>query len=61
MNYNKLAIFAVLLVALGCGNNQQKTPAGMPDPSQMVPNVEVATAVARDVPQESSYASTIQA
>ena len=62
MNYNKLALITLLAVATACGGNTQKSAApAMQDPSQMVPNVEIAVAAARDVPQESSYASTVQA
>lgn len=50
-----LAAFA----AVACGGNQgaQQNTA----PAVTVPNVEVAAAVSRDVPQDNVYASTVQA
>ncbi len=49
-----LAAFA----AVACGNQGAQQTAA---PEATVPNVEVTTAVARDVPQDNVYASTIQA
>jgi RND family efflux transporter MFP subunit len=58
----RIASALALLTALAsCGNsgsNGQQTPAG---PAATVPNVEVAVARSRDVPQETSYASTVEA
>ena len=54
-----LMIAALALLVASCGSNSQTT--GKEPVAQVVPNVEVAKAVARDVPQESTYASTVQA
>ena len=58
------AIFALLpalAVLVACGNsNEQKTSEAAAAVPQ-VPNVEVAKVSARDVPQENTYASTIEA
>ena len=53
----KSILLLAALAAVACGNQgeTQKTP------EVVTPNVEVATAVSRDVPQENVYASTIQA
>ena len=58
----KFAVIAALSLALaGCGNKGGNgSPAGVP-PVAVTPNVEVTKVVARDVPQESIYASTVQA
>ena len=61
MKTTKIAMIAALaLAAASCGGNSQSTGAA-PAAGEVVPNVEVTKAVARDVPQEVSYASTIQA
>ena len=58
---NKYAvILAALVAAAACGNNGAGTTAG-PAPEATAPNVEVATAVARDVPQDNTYAANVQA
>ena len=46
------------IAAVACGNQGSNQNAA---PEVTVPNVEVATAVARDVPQDNVYASTVQA
>ena len=46
------------IAAVACGNQGANQNAA---PEVTVPNVEVATAVARDVPQDNVYASTVQA
>ena len=56
---SKILSLACLFTAFACGNNASQTPAG-PAPDA-VPNVEIAVAVARDVPQDNTYASSIQA
>ena len=52
-------IAALALSAASCGSNSQNT--GAASTQEVAPNVEVAKAVVRDVPQEVSYASTVQA
>ncbi len=54
-----VAILSALVAAAACGNSGAGT-AG-PAPVATVPNVEVTVAVARDVPQDNTYASTVQA
>ncbi len=56
-----ILLISVVLAAVSCGGNSGNKPAAALAPAQTVPNVEVANAVSRDVPQESSYASTVQA
>ncbi len=59
MRIQSFFIAALALAAVSCGsNNSNNGPAA---PAATTPNVEVTQAVARDVPQESTYASTIQA
>ena len=56
------SILAVLVTALSCGgngSNQAGEPAAIP--AEVTPNVEVAVAQARNVPQEIIYASTVEA
>lgn len=57
----KKTIYAIaILAAAACGGNQNKQ-AGPAAPQAVTPNVEVTEAVSRDVPQENTYASTVQA
>ena len=56
---NKSAIIFALLAAVACGSNESKTEQAAPE--TVVPNVEVALVQARVVPQESTYASTVEA
>ena len=53
-----ILLLAVLVAAAACGNQGANQNAA---PEDTIPNVEVATAVARDVPQDNVYASTVQA
>ncbi len=60
MKTNSIVTLAALaLLAVSCGGNSQNT--GASPIAEKVPNVEVTKAIARDVPQESAYASTVQA
>ena len=56
----RIALIPALLALVACGNGttqKQQDPAG----PAAVPNVEVVQAEVRDVPQESTYAATVQA
>lgn len=53
----KSILLLAALAAVACGNQGETQKA----PEVVTPNVEVATAESRDVPQENVYASTIQA
>ena len=53
-----ILLLAALAAAVACGNQGANQNAA---PEETLPNVEVATAVARDVPQDNVYASTVQA
>lgn len=53
-------ILIALLSAAACGSNGTVSPAPAA-PAAITPNVEVAVAPVRDVPQENVYASTVQA
>ena len=60
----RFALFAILAAALSCGNFGAKdaaAPSGLQPAEEMIPNVEIAVAEARLVPQESVYASTVEA
>ena len=64
MNRRGIAILAALAAAVSCGNFGTKkadSPAAAQAPAEIIPNVEVAVAEARMVPQESVYASTVEA
>ena len=54
-------LFAALgaFLAVSCGSNSANNSGSAP--AAVTPNVEVTRAVARDIPQESTYASTVQA
>lgn len=56
---SKIATILALLAAVSCGSNEGKTEQAAP--AAVTPNVEVAVAQARAVPQESTYASTVEA
>jgi len=59
MKKSIIALSLLSLAVLSCKNAaEQKTAAA---PAEAVPNVEVTVAAARDVPDESSYSSTVQA
>jgi len=63
MNRKGIALIATLIAAVSCGNfgfKKAETPAPAA-PAEIVPNVEIAVAEARLVPQESVYASTVEA
>ena len=53
-----ILLLAALAAAVACGNQGANQNAA---PEATIPNVEVTTATARDVPQDNVYASTIQA
>ena len=53
-----ILLLAALAAAVACGSQDANQNAA---PEATIPNVEVATAVARDVPQDNVYASTVQA
>ena len=57
-----IVLIAALVALVSCGSNASQTPAagpaGAPDE---VPNVEVTLTQVRSVPQETSYASSVQA
>ncbi len=59
MKVRIILIAALALAAVSCGSNNSKS--AVVAPAAVTPNVEVTTAVARDVPQEATYASTIMA
>jgi RND family efflux transporter MFP subunit len=59
MKVRIILIAALALAAVSCGSNNSKSVSAAP--AAVTPNVEVTTAVARDVPQEGTYASTIMA
>ena len=64
MNSNRLFLSSFLLVALtacgGRGGSETEAPLG-DVPAEVVPNVEVVTASARDVVQEGTYSATVEA
>ena len=54
-----IVILAALMAAVSCGNQASNNKG--PAMEEGTPNVEVAKAVSRDVAQDNTYASTIQA
>jgi len=54
----KSILILAALAAVACANQGANQPAA---PAETTPNVEVAKAVSRDVAQDNTYASTIQA
>lgn len=58
-NYAILAVLAFAVSCGGNGSNSSSQTAALPE--ETVPNVEVAVAQSRNVPQEASYASTVEA
>ena len=59
-----IVLAAAALAALSCGNrngNNQAGPAGFGPQANVTPNVEVISATSKDVAQESSYSSTVEA
>ena len=54
------ALLPALLAFVACGNGSNQAPQAAA-PVATVPNVEVAQVQARDVPQDNTYASTIEA
>ena len=59
MQFRITTALALLLALASCGNSGSgQTPAA---PAATIPNVEVSVARSRDVPQETSYASTVEA
>ncbi|MBQ9410286.1 MAG: efflux RND transporter periplasmic adaptor subunit [Bacteroidales bacterium] len=63
MNSRAVAVLAALVAAVSCGNFSLKKAdtSAAQAPAQVTPNVEVALAQSRAVPQESVYASTVEA
>lgn len=59
-----IVLAAAALAAFSCGNrngNTQAGPAGFGPQANVTPNVEVISATSKDVAQESSYSSTVEA
>ena len=57
----RFTFIAALLALVSCGNDaSRKEQAAAAIPAAVTPNVEVAVAEARDVPQESIYAATVE-
>ena len=59
-----IVLAAAALAALSCGNRNGSTqagPAGFGPQANVTPNVEVISATSKDVAQESSYSSTVEA
>ena len=54
----KSILFLAALAAVACANQGANQAAA---PAETIPNVEVAQAVSRDVAQDNTYASTVQA
>ncbi|MBR4735868.1 MAG: efflux RND transporter periplasmic adaptor subunit [Bacteroidales bacterium] len=61
MNKSGIAIFAALVAAVSCGMIGEKKTSPAAAPAAAVPNVEIATAQTSLVPQESVYASAVEA
>ena len=64
MKLRIIVLAAAALTAFSCGNrngNTQAGPAGFGPQANVTPNVEVISATSKDVAQESSYSSTVEA
>ena len=63
MDIKQLLPIAATFVAVACGNpgEKQQNAGGAPMPATVTPAVEVTTAVSRDVAQESTYSSSVEA
>ena len=60
--FKTLVYAGVLAAVASCGGGKNKTAApAMANPQDVIRTVEVARATKRDVPQENSYASTVEA
>ena len=60
--FKTLVYAGVLAAVASCGGGKNKTAApAMANPQDVIRTVEVAVATKRDVPQENSYASTVEA
>ena len=57
----KYALISLLLVLSACGNGGNTSKKAAPGAPAAVPNVEVTEAVLQDVPQENTYASSVEA
>lgn len=58
----KTIIFAAsAILATSCGNTGSKNEAADTAPVERIPNVSVMTAIAKDVPQEDVYISSVEA
>ncbi|MBO4634864.1 MAG: efflux RND transporter periplasmic adaptor subunit [Bacteroidales bacterium] len=57
----RIALIACLLAAAACGNGGTSKTAAVGPQTPATPNVEVAVAQSQAVPQESTYASTVEA
>ena len=55
--FRTMSVAAAVVLAAGCGNSNSKTPAV----EDMTPTVAVVQVAVREVPQEETYTSTIQA
>ena len=59
--FRTMSLAAVVMMMAGCGNNASKTAEQVTVAEEIVPSVSVETVSVREVPQEATYTSTIQA
>ena len=57
----KYVLLLATLVVAACGSNNSGNNTAAQAPEEVIPNVEVAIAQAREVPQENTYAASVQA
>ncbi len=57
----KYALLLGAFVAAACGNSNSSSQNATEAPEEVIPNVEVTVSQVRDVPQENTYAATVQA
>ena len=59
--FRTMSVAAAVVLAAGCGNSNNKTVEQAPAVEDMTPTVAVVQVAVREVPQEETYTSTIQA
>ena len=59
--FRTMSVAAAVVLAAGCGNSNTKTTEQTVTVEDMTPTVAVAKVSVREVPQEETYTSTIQA
>ena len=59
--FRTIIVAGAVILAVSCGNNEKKTEAVVTPAEEVAPSVTVAKVTEREVPQMSTYTSTVQA